>query len=129
MTDSFYDKVQPVPGFIFPESGDEVVCMHDYATAAARSQPPYAVYRSPESYKDYGVLKTGTVGVVTGNRYPGTHGWGEGKESGYIGCVVKFNSAAMGGAYPAGIVLRWDDVSDPEKFVFRKPATTPVAGK
>lgn len=104
--DFFNDKTQPVDGFEYPEVGDSVVVLKDF------------------ELPDLGctVLSPGTRGAVRELRMPGSF-----KENpGYIGCCVLFDAAARPGAlsesvpYPAGIVIPWDLISDPENFRFEK---------
>lgn len=103
-TGRFGDHIQPRKGFVYPEKGDEIIALADYATAAFG-----------------GTVKAGDVGRVVGCRKPGTFD----QERGYMGLIVEFERVKK--PYPAGFVIFWDYASDPAAFSFRKAVTTPQA--
>lgn len=107
-SDRFGDHIQPRPGFLYPDNGDEIVALQDHTTAGNSSKP------------GKGIIRAGDVGTVLGCRKPGTFD----EERGYMGLVVHFNSISA--VYSAGIVLFWDIASDPRKFTIRKPQPAPA---
>ena len=94
---SFNDDRQPQAGFVFPKVGDTIRCVADWNTPVASKTV---------------VLPRGAQGTVTGLRMPGTFK----QVQGYIGCVVFFEELRE--HYFAGVVIPWDEVSDPTKFSF-----------
>lgn len=96
--DEFYDKAQPLPGFPFPQVGDAVEALKPYITPAGHDA----------------VVPTGCVGRVIELRMPGAMSRGE--CNGYIGCVVTWPNLKR---YPAGIVIPWNVISNPESFQFQ----------
>lgn len=98
LSDEFHKNVHPAEGFIFPAVGDSVVCMTDYQTRAHRG----------------GKIPKDAMGEVVGLRKP------DSGESGYIGCVVRFQEIKS--EYPAGVVIPWDYASDPRAFVYKSKA-------
>jgi hypothetical protein len=97
--EAFGDHIQPHPGFVYPEPGDEITAIRDYQTP---------------SLQPGGKILAGDTGTVRSNRKPGTfdqfHGW--------IGLVVHFDRVRK--TYPSGLVISWDQASEPGAFAFRK---------
>lgn len=97
--DDLNDSVMPLEGFIYPKVNDKVVCLQKYS-------------RIPWHTRD--LFPVGSEGIVIELRLPGSLK----DHHGYVGCVVYFPSAKR--VYPAGIVIPWDAISDPDRFQIQR---------
>jgi|GEM_PF-3578626 len=101
MNQDMYEDRSPRHGFNIPEIGELFTVVNRIwlgSTSQNRAE-----------------FKPGTIGQVIGIREPLK------PDGGYVGCIVKYIDDRFEKIYPAGMVVPWDEISDPEKFVFLSP--------
>ncbi len=102
-SDSLGINARPRDGFTIPRVGAGVIAHRTYRLPCCSLVP---VSESGD------VVPAGCTGTVIEIRFPGV------PCGGYVGVGVAWRDADVRKRYPAGVILRWDDASDPDLFTF-----------
>lgn len=99
------ESAQPRAGFVLPTVGATITALAPHRLPCCGLVPGLG-----------DVVPQGTTGIVTEVRPPGV------SCRGYVGACVVWDDVSVRRRYPAGVVIRWDVVDDPECFAFTDPA-------